>query len=71
MFVFLVINRLVIVMSYYFSEKPPCQGGHPRSAPGRWDGRDVSQYEGTYGDYLIAKVSKVFPELAQRTALHM
>ena len=42
-----------------------------RSAPGRWDGRDVSQYEGTYGDYLIAKVSKVFPELAQRTALHM
>ena len=30
-----------------------------------------AQYEGTYGDYLIAKVSKVFPELAQRTALHM
>ncbi len=29
----------------------------------RWDGSDVTAWEGTYGDYLTAKVSKVFPEL--------
>lgn len=30
----------------------------------RWDGADLQAFEGTYGDYLIGKVSKVFPELA-------
>ncbi|ALG11330.1 isopenicillin N synthase family dioxygenase [Kibdelosporangium phytohabitans] len=29
----------------------------------RWDGADVHDFEGTYGDYLLAKVSKVFPQL--------
>lgn len=29
----------------------------------RWDGNDVTAWEGTYGDYLTAKVAKVFPEL--------
>jgi polar amino acid transport system ATP-binding protein len=29
----------------------------------RWDGANVHAFEGTYGDYLLAKVSKVFPEL--------
>jgi isopenicillin N synthase-like dioxygenase len=29
----------------------------------RWDGRSVFDFEGTYGEYLIAKVSKVFPAL--------
>lgn len=30
----------------------------------RWDGADVHAFAGTYGDYLMAKVAKVFPELA-------
>ena len=30
----------------------------------RWDGIDVHDAGGTYGDYLIGKVGKVFPELA-------
>lgn len=30
----------------------------------RWDGIDIHDPIGTYGDYLIGKVSKVFPELA-------
>ena len=30
----------------------------------RWDGLDVHDAGGTYGDYLLAKVGKVFPELA-------
>jgi hypothetical protein len=29
----------------------------------RWDGASVHAWEGTYGDYLTAKVAKVFPHL--------
>ncbi len=29
----------------------------------RWDGADVLAWEGTYGEYLTAKVAKVFPAL--------
>jgi isopenicillin N synthase-like dioxygenase len=32
----------------------------------RWDGASVHAFDGTYGDYLIGKVSKVFPPLKQR-----
>jgi isopenicillin N synthase-like dioxygenase len=33
------------------------------SPPTRWDGADVHAVSGTYGTYLLAKVSKVFPAL--------
>ena len=29
----------------------------------RWDNASVHDFEGTYGDYVLGKVSKVFPEL--------
>ena len=29
----------------------------------RWDGANVHEWSGTYGDYLLAKVGRVFPEL--------
>ena len=29
----------------------------------RWDGASVHEFEGTYGDYLLDKVAKVFPQL--------
>jgi len=29
----------------------------------RWDGTDLATLSGTYGDYLLGKVAKVFPEL--------
>ncbi len=29
----------------------------------RWDRASVHEFEGTYGDYVLSKVSKVFPEL--------
>jgi isopenicillin N synthase-like dioxygenase len=32
----------------------------------RWDGASVHEFEGTYGDYLLAKVSKVFPQLKRK-----
>ena len=34
----------------------------------RWDGVSVHEFSGTYGEYLLGKVSKVFPELG-RTVL--
>jgi isopenicillin N synthase-like dioxygenase len=34
----------------------------------RWDKASVHQFSGTYGDYILNKVSKVFPDL-RRTAL--
>jgi len=30
----------------------------------RWDGASVHQFEGTYGEYLLGKVARVFPALA-------
>jgi isopenicillin N synthase-like dioxygenase len=34
----------------------------------RWDHASVHEFQGTYGDYVLAKVSKVFPQL-RRTVL--
>ena len=40
---------------------------HVADAP-RWDGRSVHDASGTYGDYLVAKVGRVFPDLSARPA---
>lgn len=37
----------------------------PDDAAQRWDRASVHAFEGTYGDYLLHKVGKVFPELRQ------
>jgi isopenicillin N synthase-like dioxygenase len=37
----------------------------PASSPSqRWDGEDVLAHAGTYGQYLMSRVARVFPELA-------
>jgi hypothetical protein len=36
------------------------EGGRPR-----WDGQDLRAFAGTYGDYLLGKVAKVFPQLRE------
>jgi isopenicillin N synthase-like dioxygenase len=41
------------------AEAPPDDRGE------RWDRASVHAFHGTYGDYLLSKVSKVFPELRQ------
>ncbi|HEX6870797.1 MAG TPA: 2-oxoglutarate and iron-dependent oxygenase domain-containing protein [Micromonosporaceae bacterium] len=33
------------------------------SGRNRWDGQDLQAFTGTYGDYLLAKVGRVFPQL--------
>lgn len=38
--------------------------GAERSTAPRWDDADLQTLSGTYGEYLIGKVSKVFPDLA-------
>jgi polar amino acid transport system ATP-binding protein len=32
----------------------------------RWDRASVHAFEGRYGDYLLAKVARVFPELGRK-----
>jgi isopenicillin N synthase-like dioxygenase len=41
----------------------------PRRRTHLWDGTDLATVSGTYGDYLLSKVSKVFPEL-KASVLH-
>lgn len=36
-----------------------------RDADERWDGQDIHALAGTYGDYVLSKVAKVFPQLAR------
>jgi len=53
----------------FAAEVPPLPG---RAAAGddgrpRWDGQDLRAFTGTYGDYLLGKVSKVFPQLRSDT----
>lgn len=73
--VFNTSNRSRISMPFFFDPDfaatlQPIPGVGPtvtrRSGSERWDGRDVRQVNGTYGDYLLGKVSKVFPDLSQR-----
>ena len=42
------------------------RGGETVGAASRWDGADLQAFEGSYGDYLLGKVSKVFPQLGDR-----
>ena len=72
-----VINRSRqprISMPFFFdprfdAELRPIAGVGPPAANAalinRWDGVDPRAVHGTYGDYLIGKVSKVFPELGR------
>lgn len=41
----------------------PLAGESTAAARTRWDEEDVFAFDGTYGDYLLAKVGKVFPAL--------
>ena len=37
----------------------------------RWDGQDLRAFTGTYGNYLLGKVSKVFPQLRDDVLLSL
>ncbi len=41
----------------------PLDGEGPTEARARWDGEDVFAFDGTYGEYLLGKVGRVFPDL--------
>lgn len=41
----------------------PTAASAPATTYERWDGQSVHAFEGTYGAYLLSKVSKVFPAL--------
>jgi isopenicillin N synthase-like dioxygenase len=54
----------------FTAEVPPLPGRAAAGEDGRprWDGQDLRAFSGSYGDYLLGKVSKVFPQL-QRDVL--
>lgn len=41
----------------------PLDGAPPAPGRPRWDGADLGTVQGTYGDYLLGKVRRVFPDL--------
>jgi len=43
----------------------PGREAAPNDRAERWDGANVHVFQGTYGDYLLNKVGKVFPQLRQ------
>jgi len=49
----------------FTAEIPPLPGRAAVTAGGRprWEGQNLHAFTGTYGDYLLGKVSKVFPQL--------
>jgi isopenicillin N synthase-like dioxygenase len=49
----------------FAAEVPPLPGRVSAGNDGRqrWDGQDLRAFTGTYGDYLLGKVSHVFPQL--------
>jgi isopenicillin N synthase-like dioxygenase len=42
---------------------PIAEAVRPDDGGSRWDGASVHAFEGTYGEYLLRKVARVFPEL--------
>ncbi len=46
----------------------PGSGAGSDDSGRRWDGANLQAFEGTYGDYVTAKVGKVFPDLKQAVA---
>ncbi|MDY7227727.1 isopenicillin N synthase family dioxygenase [Hyalangium rubrum] len=44
-------------------DSPALEGAASDDRSERWDGQSVHAFRGTYGDYLLGKVGKVFPEL--------
>jgi isopenicillin N synthase-like dioxygenase len=48
----------------FADEVPPLPGrAAGNGGRRRWDGQDLRAFTGTYGDYLLGKVAKVFPQL--------
>jgi isopenicillin N synthase-like dioxygenase len=46
---------------------PIVRGVRPADEPeARWDSANVHEFSGTYGDYILGKVSKVFPDLRRK-----
>lgn len=70
-----VTTRHRLSMAFFFDPgfdatlQPIAGIGLPQSGPHtdvRWDDIDPNAVQGTYGEYLLSKVSKVFPELGER-----
>lgn len=48
-------------------EPLPCATPASDDSSDRWDGASVHDWHGTYGDYVMDKIAKVFPDLRDQT----
>ena len=48
------------------AEITPIRTPETAAAEARWDGESVFDFQGTYGDYILRKVGRVFPDLDQQ-----
>jgi hypothetical protein len=48
--------------------RPVGQGALPEDRDTRWDNSSVHEFTGSYGQYLLGKVGKVFPALRRLVA---
>ncbi len=70
-----VSGRSRLSFPFFFDPDWDVQVRPIRLSPGRqpddtdrWDGASVHDWTGTYGDYILQKVARVFPELQRRTS---
>lgn len=57
-------SKMVDVSEYLTEADKAIALSHKTAISKRWDAADPTLFQGTYGDYLISKVKKVFPALA-------
>lgn len=50
----------------FASEMNPLPLAHSTQHTERWDQQNLHKFEGTYRNYLLSKISKVFPQLAEQ-----
>lgn len=56
--------EMVSIVDQFTDEQRDVAADNRLLAVHRWDKKDPAAYQGTYGKYLVDKVSKVFPGLA-------
>lgn len=49
------------------AEVKPIRRWKPVSGDLRWDGADLGQFRGTYGEYVTYKIAQVFPKLSEES----
>jgi isopenicillin N synthase-like dioxygenase len=64
-----MISIVPFLQGHWKERQEAVHSSRSRSSQERWDKKNPAQFEGKYGDYLLGKVSKVFPDLAKTESI--